>query len=204
MEKKLPVFYTTKILKNLDINNYYQLKQQMNNSNLGNGKGGDADSHIETGAPLPNFNTNIQLATIAPVYGIQSQQQPDYLDYDQKGRGIVSTMFTNSGISYLGGVIVGGVYGLQEGLRNTPSSRWKVKLNSVLNHCGRYGSQVGNMMGATAILYSLYEGLADSVSFFISRSPRCPLDIGMLLLFGFNHCVYQLTIISTWNSCCIY
>ncbi|KAL7474336.1 hypothetical protein ACHAW6_000311 [Cyclotella cf. meneghiniana] len=26
-------------------------------------------------------------------------------------------------------------------------SRWKVKLNLVLNHCGRYGSQVGNMMG---------------------------------------------------------
>ncbi|KAL3802117.1 hypothetical protein HJC23_010873 [Cyclotella cryptica] len=135
----------------------------MSNSNLGTGKGGDVDSHIESGAPLPNFTTNIQLSTIAPAYGLQStQQQPDYLDYDQKGRGVVSTMFTNSGISYLLGVTVGGVYGLQEGLRNTPSSRWKVKLNSVLNHCGRYGSQVGNMMGATAILYSLYEGLADT------------------------------------------
>ena len=73
-------------------------------------------------------------------------------------------MFTNSGISYLLGVTAGGIYGLQEGLRNTPSSRWKIKLNSVLNHCGRHGSQVGNMMGATAILYSLYEGLADTVS----------------------------------------
>ncbi|KAL7474598.1 hypothetical protein ACHAW6_000567 [Cyclotella cf. meneghiniana] len=135
----------------------------MSNSNVGTGKGGDADSHIESGAPLPNFTTNIQLSTIAPAYGLHStQQQPDYLDYDQKGRGVVSTMFTNSGISYLLGVTTGGVYGLQEGLRNTPSSRWKVKLNSVLNHCGRYGSQVGNMMGATAIFYSLYEGLADT------------------------------------------
>lgn len=133
------------------------------NNNLGTGKGGE-DDHIQSGAPLPNFSTNIQLSTIAPAYGIQSEQQPDYLDYDQKGRGVVSTMFTNSGISYLGGVICGGLYGLQEGLRNTPSSRWKVKLNSVLNHCGRYGSQVGNMMGATAILYSLYEGVADTVS----------------------------------------
>jgi len=140
----------------------------MSNNNLGTGKGGDTDSHIETGAPLPNFTSNIQLSTIAPAYGIQSQQQPDYLEYDQKGRGIVSTMFTNSGISYLGGVMVGGLYGLQEGLRNTPSSRWKVKLNSVLNHCGRHGSQVGNMMGATAILYSLYEGAADSVSIYFS------------------------------------
>eukprot|EP00970_Alexandrium_tamarense_P006601 scaffold1129_cov210-Alexandrium_tamarense.AAC.10 len=71
-------------------------------------------------------------------------------------------MFTNSGISYILGVTLGGLYGLQEGLRNTPSTRWKVKLNSVLNHCGRYGSGVGNAMGATAILYSLYEGLADT------------------------------------------
>jgi import inner membrane translocase subunit TIM23 len=133
------------------------------NNNLG-GKDPSTTSHIESGAPLPSFTTNINLSTIAPAYGIQSSQTPDYLDYDQKGRGIVSTMFTNSGISYLGGVMVGGVYGLQEGLRNTPSSRWKVKLNSVLNHCGRYGSQVGNMMGATAILYSLYEGVADTVS----------------------------------------
>ncbi len=62
------------------------------------------------------------------------------------------------------GVTLGGLYGLQEGLRNTPSSRWKVKLNSVLNHCGRHGSGIGNMMGATAILYSLYEGAADNVS----------------------------------------
>jgi hypothetical protein len=62
------------------------------------------------------------------------------------------------------GVTVGGLYGLREGLAKTPSTRWKVKLNSVLNHCGRHGSGLGNMLGATAVLYSLYEGLADSVS----------------------------------------
>ena len=95
-------------------------------------------------------------------------------------------MFTNSGISYLGGVIVGGVYGLQEGLRNTPSSRWKVKLNSVLNHCGRYGSQVGNMMGATAILYSLYEGLADSVSLLVSC---LTLSLMMMVAAGESLCL---------------
>lgn len=60
------------------------------------------------------------------------------------------------------GVTLGGLYGLREGLAKTPSSRWKVKLNSVLNHCGRHGSTAGNMLGATAILYSLYEGLADN------------------------------------------
>ena len=134
--------------------------------NLGSGSGGASpyDDHNDNGqAPLPDFNSsNIRLSTVAPAFGIPSSslsvpgslstRQPDYLDYDQRGRGIVSTMFTNSGISYLLGVTLGGLYGLREGLARTPSSRWKVKLNSVLNHCGRHGSGLGNMMGSTAIL----------------------------------------------------
>lgn len=144
-------------------------------SNIGTGSGGgspyDDNDSSTSNTPLPDFNaSNIQLSTVAPAFGIPSSSlpsaaataQPDYLDYDQKGRGIVSTMFTNSGISYMLGVTLGGLYGLREGLAKTPSSRWKVKLNSVLNHCGRHGSGVGNMMGATAILYSLYEGVADN------------------------------------------
>lgn len=141
--------------------------------NLGTGRGG-ASAYDNDGSsansPLPDFNaSNIQLSTIAPAFGISASSlptastiQPDYLDYDQKGRGVVSTMFTNSGISYMLGVTFGGLYGLREGLAKTPSSRWKVKLNSVLNHCGRHGSTAGNMLGATAILYSLYEGFADN------------------------------------------
>mmetsp|Transcript_3664 Transcript_3664/g.6894 ORF Transcript_3664/g.6894 Transcript_3664/m.6894 type:complete len:215 (-) Transcript_3664:350-994(-) len=147
----------------------------MSNSNLGTGTGGTSpydDDSSTTNTPLPDFNaSNIQLSTVAPAFGIPSSSlptsstahQPDYLDYDQKGRGLVSTMFTNSGISYMLGVTFGGLYGLKEGLAKTPSTRWKVKLNSVLNHCGRHGSSVGNMLGATAILYSLYEGLADNL-----------------------------------------
>ncbi|KAL7428524.1 hypothetical protein ACHAXH_001699 [Discostella pseudostelligera] len=143
-------------------------------NNLGTGSGSTAsyDDKDSVSSPLPDFNASrIQLSTVAPAFGIPSsqlrnpalsQRQPDYLDYDQKGRGIVSTMFTNSGISYMLGVTIGGLYGLKEGLAKTPSSRFKVKLNSVLNHCGRYGSTLGNMMGSTAILYSLYEGLADT------------------------------------------
>lgn len=168
----------------------YGPDSEMSSGNLGSGSGGtspydDANSG-SGGAPLPDFNaSNIRLATIAPALGIPSSsltsgpgsshhlaRTPDYLDYDQKGRGIVSTMFTNSGISYLIGVSLGGLYGLREGLTRTPSSRWKVKLNSVLNHCGRHGSGWGNMMGSTAILYSLYEGIADTVSsvYFCLRS----------------------------------
>lgn len=121
----------------------------------------------DAGAPLPDFTTNIQLQTVAPALGVGGGRgnTPDYLDYDQKGRGVVTTMFANAGAAYMMGIASGGLYGLRIGLQTTPSSRFKVKLNSVLNHCGRHGSRAGNTLGVFAVMYSLYEGLADHVSF---------------------------------------
>lgn len=127
-----------------------------------------SSSDDDVGAPLPNFNaSNIQLQTIAPALGVHTPHAaPDYLDYDPKGRGIVVTMFANAGMSYLIGTAAGGVYGLRQGLASTPSTRFRVQLNSVLNHSGRYGSRAGNMLGVFSVLYSVYEGLADNVSHF--------------------------------------
>lgn len=160
-------------------------------NNLGTGAGGASPYDDESSAPLPDFDASkIQLSTVAPALGIPSSslpavgaRQPDYLDYDQKGRGLVSTMFTNSGISYMLGVTFGGLYGLREGLAKTPSTRFKVKLNSVLNHCGRHGSSAGNMLGATAILYSLYEGLADNVSHSFLRMCCDGMNISLIIFY---------------------
>jgi import inner membrane translocase subunit TIM23 len=121
----------------------------------------------DAGAPLPDFAgaRNISLDTVAPALGVKSQRaQPDYLDYDQKGRGIVTTMFANAGLSYVIGIAAGGIFGLQKGIASTPSSKLKVQVNSVLNHCGRYGSKAGNSFAVVAVLYSVYEGLGDNVS----------------------------------------
>lgn len=119
----------------------------------------------DAGAPLPDFSSGqIRLDTVAPALGVGSSQQPDYLDYDQKGRGLVVTMFANAGVSYLLGIAGGGIYGFQKGISTTPSSKFKVQVNSVLNHCGRYGSKAGNSMGVFAVMYSLYEGVFDQVS----------------------------------------
>jgi import inner membrane translocase subunit TIM23 len=120
----------------------------------------------DAGAPLPDFRTQgLQLQTIAPALGVINQKaSPDYLDYDVKGRGIFSTMFANSGMAYLLGISAGGIYGFRQGLAATPSTRFRVQVNSVLNHCGRYGSRAGNALGVFAVLYSFYEGVSDRVS----------------------------------------
>lgn len=70
-------------------------------------------------------------------------------------------MFANTGLSYMLGILGGGIYGLNEGLKHTPSHRFRVKLNSVLNHCSRHGSRVGNTVGVLSIFFSLYEDAAD-------------------------------------------
>ncbi len=122
----------------------------------------DAGAH----RPIPSFDaSNIKLSTI----GIGSNSDlldttPDYLEYEASGRGLMQTMFANAGLSYLIGTFGGGIYGFNEGLRNTPSHRFRVKLNSVLNHCSRHGSRVGNMLGVWSVLYSFYENFADQVS----------------------------------------
>ena len=128
----------------------------------------------DAGAPLPDFRaSNIQLQTIAPALGVTGgQNRPDYLEYDASGRGIMVTMFANAGMSYLMGIGGGGLYGFRQGLQATPSTRFRVQLNSVLNHCGRYGSRAGNAMGVFAVLYSLYEGLADNVSLLLGMPGR--------------------------------
>mmetsp|Transcript_12504 Transcript_12504/g.28864 ORF Transcript_12504/g.28864 Transcript_12504/m.28864 type:complete len:196 (+) Transcript_12504:346-933(+) len=121
----------------------------------------------DAGAPLPDFSgaRNISLTTVAPALGVrqQGQSQPDYLDFDQKGRGVVVTMFANSGMCYLLGIGGGGLYGLQRGITSTPSTKFKVKVNSVLNNAGRYGSRAGNRLGVFAVMYSMYEGLGDNL-----------------------------------------
>jgi Tim17/Tim22/Tim23/Pmp24 family len=120
----------------------------------------------DVGAPLPDFRaTNIQLQTIAPALGVPSipQHRPDYLEYDAGGRGVIVTMFANTGLAYLIGTGAGGIYGFRHGLAATPSTRFRVQLNSVLNHSGRYGSRAGNTLGVFSVLYSLYEGLFDYV-----------------------------------------
>jgi Tim17/Tim22/Tim23/Pmp24 family len=128
-----------------------------------NGRSSTDEGEEQPNRPLPDFRaSNIQLQTVAPALGVYSK--PDYLEYNPGGRGVVGTMFSNAGLSYLMGTVAGGAYGVRQGLSATPSNRFRVQLNSVLNHGGRYGSRAGNTLGVFSVLYSLYEGLADHVS----------------------------------------
>lgn len=114
--------------------------------------------------PIPSFDASaIKLSTLAGTRTGIDSSTPDYLELEHSGRGFTSIMFGNAGLSYLIGTVGGGVYGFREGLINTPSERFRIKLNSVLNHCSRHGSRVGNILGVWSVLYSFYETIADQL-----------------------------------------
>ena len=161
-----------------------------NSSDMSNDNGDYQDRGINV--PLPSFDTSsIKLTTVAPALGAYNGNDyyntntPDYLDYDTKGRGLVTIMFANTGLSYLLGIGLGGLYGLNEGLKHTPSHRFRIKLNSVLNHCSRHGSRLGNTFGVLSVFYSLYEGAADALHLDsytekITYAPPAPLMAGFM------------------------
>lgn len=86
----------------------------------------------------------------------------DYLDYDIKGRPWNEKMFGYAGSSFLTGLTVGGVYGAHKGLKQAPSPKFWIRLNSFMNGAGRYGSKWGNNMAMVALIYSINESIAES------------------------------------------
>jgi len=111
----------------------------------------------------------IDIGTIAPVFGVDApaspygNQEADYLDYNIKGRSYGERLMFNTGSAYLGGIVGGGIYGFFEGLRTSPSPKFKIRLNTVLNACGKRGSRAGNALGSLAMIYSSFEALEDQL-----------------------------------------
>jgi import inner membrane translocase subunit TIM23 len=117
---------------------------------------GEGDQDFTT-MPMPSMPTmpmNFDL-------GSYEDEDVDYLEYDAKGRSWGERMFFNTGVAYMGGIALGGFYGVFQGLKNSPSNKMKIRMNSVLNQTGNYGSRFGNAMGSVALMYSSFESCAD-------------------------------------------
>ena len=61
--------------------------------------GGDEMPKID----LYGLGRDVDLRAVAPLYGVANEEEPDCLDYDIKGRGVVEKMFLYSGSAYLTG-----------------------------------------------------------------------------------------------------
>ncbi|KAI1816772.1 Tim17-domain-containing protein [Poronia punctata] len=74
-------------------------------------------------------------------------------------RGFSDDLCYGTGITYLTALSMGGVWGLQEGLRKSAGQPPKLRLNSVLNSVTRRGPFLGNSAGVVAITYNCINSL---------------------------------------------
>lgn len=113
--------------------------------------------------PFQTMPNNFDVGSVAPIFGIDAGHMggADYLDINIKGRSNSQKLLYNTGTLYLAGILGGGAYGITEGLRNAPSHKFKIRLNSVLNASGKRGSRSGNALGVLALFYSSFDAAAD-------------------------------------------
>jgi mitochondrial import inner membrane translocase subunit TIM23 len=86
----------------------------------------------------------------------------EYLDHF-KGRSIWERCSYNTGVSYLTGIVLGGVYGGVEGYQNAPVKKAKIRMNSFLNAAGKRGSRAGNSLATVAMMFSIMEYAVEHV-----------------------------------------
>uniref|UniRef100_A0A7S1XNQ0 Mitochondrial import inner membrane translocase subunit TIM23 n=1 Tax=Phaeomonas parva TaxID=124430 RepID=A0A7S1XNQ0_9STRA len=110
--------------------------------------------------PIPGIDFTLK-QPIGGGLSTGSRYEPEYLDYTIKSRGPLENVFSYCGTAYLAGVIGGGGVGLMEGVRSSPSSRFRILFNSIMNNAGKRGSRAGNAFGCVALFYSGFLALYD-------------------------------------------
>ena len=107
---------------------------------------------------------DVDIGQLGSMFGVQTRSEPDYLEYDIRGRGYMERLFFNCGASYLGFMLGGGVYGTVQGLRLAPANApLRVRTNALMNGFGKHGATAGNAAGAVALMFTSFESMAESV-----------------------------------------
>ncbi|TDH70313.1 hypothetical protein CCR75_009219 [Bremia lactucae] len=98
---------------------------------------------------LPSIPSgSIDISAIAPVFGVAAyDDDADYLDYDKTGRPFMEQMSGSCGTAYFSGILGGGAYGAMKGFTRSPSTKFKIRMNSLMNGAATRGSKAGNALG---------------------------------------------------------
>lgn len=131
---------------------------------------------------IPAFDAS----KLHPLAGLDKDLE--YLDLDEEklstiegtgngilpSRGWTDDLCYGTGTLYVGGLGIGGLYGINEGLKNLPrgtvdtatgivkSAPFKLKLNTVLNQVTKHGPHIGNSAGVLGLLYNVIDSTLDS------------------------------------------
>jgi hypothetical protein len=91
----------------------------------------------------------IDIGSIAPVFGVSGfdDDSADYLDYDKAGRPFMEQIGGSCGTAYLTGILGGGAFGAVQGFARSPSPKFKIRMNALMNGAALRGSKAGNALG---------------------------------------------------------
>ncbi|TFK51670.1 Tim17-domain-containing protein [Heliocybe sulcata] len=79
-------------------------------------------------------------------------------------RGWSDDLCYGTGTLYLGGLTVGGIWGLREGARRPLAvSNSRLRINSILNAVTRRGTFIGNSAGVLALVYNGFNSTIDGI-----------------------------------------
>lgn len=93
---------------------------------------------------------SVDMGSIAPIFGVAptyDDEVADYLEYNKAGRPFMEQINTSCGTAYFTGIIGGGMVGGAQGFARSPSPKFKIRMNSLLNGAGMRGSKAGNALG---------------------------------------------------------
>lgn len=111
------------------------------------------DAEATRGLELPVLPTipsgSIDLGSIAPVFGVAGydDDSADYLDYNKAGRPFMEQLSGTCGSAYFTGIIGGGTLGAAQGFVRSPSTKFKIRMNALMNGAALRGSKAGNALG---------------------------------------------------------
>jgi len=111
----------------------------------------------------------VDAAMAAAVANATRPKQEEFLSYDK--RGVFERATYATGLCYSSGIILGGARGFFSGLANSPSPRFRVRVNAVLNGCGR-GARLGNTLGVVAMFFTCFEWAYDQAE--VDKLARMP------------------------------
>eukprot|EP00055_Hartaetosiga_balthica_P003072 m.6349 g.6349 ORF g.6349 m.6349 type:complete len:232 (+) comp2582_c0_seq1:150-845(+) len=81
--------------------------------------------------------------------------QPDFLfpSSASRPRSFFQRASYSTGAGYLSGLLLGGVFGVFEGLRNPAAVTNRIKVNTILNAVGKRGPFLGNTIATLSVMY---------------------------------------------------
>lgn len=81
-----------------------------------------------------------------------TKKGPEYIS-TTTSIGFMGRLCLTTGVNYLLGIGFGGIIGAYKGLRNSPSPRFRIRLNSFLNGAAQAGSHSGNALAVFTMYY---------------------------------------------------